>query len=176
VILVVTLWAVFGSTRNSLAADDVTVADLQAATRAIGFLDNLPRDGTTVIGVVYASQNASGKALALQTVNLLSTLQGPNKSTIRARVVSVETLVQGNDRLDAIFLMPGMSAEAPAIVEAIRRRHILSVSNDPTCLETNCCVLMVRANPQVEIILNSAMAQAVGADFSTVFAMIVKRK
>jgi hypothetical protein len=72
--------------------------------------------------------------------------------------------------------MPGMSAEAPAIVEAIRRRHILSVSNDPTCLETNCCVLMVRANPQVEIILNSAMAQAVGADFSTVFAMIVKRK
>jgi hypothetical protein len=91
VILVVTLWAVFGSTRNSLAADDVTVADLQAATRAIGFLDNLPRDGTTVIGVVYASQNASGKALALQTVNLLSTLQGPNKSTIRARVVSAST-------------------------------------------------------------------------------------
>ncbi len=174
--LIVSLLAVFGSMRIALAADDVTVADLQAAVRAIGFSENSPRDGTTVIGVVYASQNPSGKALALQTAGLLSTLKGPDKSTIRARTVSVENLVQANDRLDAIYLLPGMSTEAPEIVEAIRRRHILSISNDTACLETNCCVLMVRANPQVEIILNSALAQAVGADFSTVFAMIVKRK
>lgn len=174
--LIVTFLAIFGSSRIALAADDVTVGDLQAAARAIGFLNNLPRDGVTIIGVVYASQSPSSKALATQTANLLSTLPGPNNSTIRARPVPVETLVQANDRLDAIFLLPGMSAEAPTIVEAIRRRHILSISNDPACLETNCCVLMVRANPQVEIILNSAMAEAVGADFSTVFAMIVKRK
>ena len=176
VFLIVSLWTIFGSTQIALAADDVTIADLQAAARAIGFLNNLPRDGTVVVGVVYASQNPSSRALASQTASLLSTLAGPNKSTIRARLLSVDNLVQANDRLDVIFLMPAMSAEAPAIVDAIRRRHILSISSDPTCLETNCCVLMVRANPEVEIILNSAMAQSVGADFSTVFAMIVKRK
>jgi hypothetical protein len=176
VFLIVSLWTIFGTTQIALAADDVTIADLQAAARAIGFLNNLPRDGTVVVGVVYASQNPSSRALAAQTASLLSTLAGPNKSTIRARLLSVDNLVQANDRLDVIFLMPAMSAEAPAIVDAIRRRHILSISSDPTCLETNCCVLMVRANPEVEIILNSAMAQSVGADFSTVFAMIVKRK
>jgi hypothetical protein len=174
--LIVSLLTIFGSTRMALAADDVTVADLQAAVRAIGFLDHLPGDGTIIVGVVYASQYPSSKALATLTAGLLSTLPGPNKSTIRAKLVPLETLVQANDRLDAVFLMPGMSAEAPAIVEAIRRRHILSISSDPACLETNCCVLMVRANPEVEIVLNSALAEAVGADFSTVFAMIVKRK
>jgi hypothetical protein len=58
----------------------------------------------------------------------------------------------------------------------IRRRHIISISNDPACLGAGCCVLMVRTTGTVEIVLDTALADSVGARFSTVFAMMVKRK
>jgi hypothetical protein len=174
--LLVVLAATLGSTTLAHAGSDVSVADLQAATRAIGFLQNLPHDGSIVIGIVYAQQSPESKALAVQTAATLASLPGPNKSIIRAKLVSIESLALNNDRLDALFVIPGLSSGGPAIADAIRRRRIISISNDPSCLDSNCCVLMVRANPEVEIVLNTAVADAVGANFSTVFAMIVKRR
>ncbi len=174
--LLVALATTLGSATLAHAGADVSLADLQAATRAIGFLQNLPHDGSIVIGVVYAQQSPESKALAAQTAATLASLPGPNKSTIRTKLVSIESLAQTNDRLDALFLLPGISSNGPAIGDAIRRRRIISISNDPSCLDSNCCVLMVRAKPEVEIVLNTAVADAVGANFSTVFAMIVKRR
>ena len=174
--LVVSLATTFGATQLARAGADVSLADLQAATRAIGFLQSLPHDGSIVIGVVYAPQSEESKQLATQAAATLASLPGPNKFVIRTKLVSVDSIAQTGDRLDAVFLVPGLSAEGPAIADAIRRRRIVSISNDPACLDSNCCVLMVRAKPEVEIVLNTAVADAVGANFSTVFAMIVKRR
>jgi hypothetical protein len=174
--LVVSLAMTFGSMQLAHAASDVSAADLQAATRAIGFLQNLPHDGSIVIGIVYATQSEASKALATQIAATLASLPGPNKSVIRTKLVSIDSLAQTTERLDALFLVPGISSEGSAIGDAIRRRRIISISNDPSCLDSNCCVLMVRAKPDVEIVLNTVVADAVGANFSTVFAMIVKRR
>jgi hypothetical protein len=85
-------------------------------------------------------------------------------------------LAQFASRVDALFLLPGSSKDQAAITEFMRRRHLVSISNDPACMDAKCCVLMVRTTGGVEIVLDTQLAEAVGAHFSSVFTMMVKRK
>jgi hypothetical protein len=154
------------------AADDVSVADLRAATRALGFLQNLPRKSEFVIGIVHAGNTA----LAQQTAERMRGLSGPNNAALRTEIVSQNDLAAQADRLDAIYLLPGGTSGGAAIVAAARRRHIPVLSNDRACLDANCCMLMVRDTGQVEIILDTGLTRSAGVNFSSVFAMMVKRK
>jgi len=170
-IAVVALFALAGGPARAAG-----IADLQAAAHALGFLDGLPHDGVVIVAIVYMPQAPDSRAVAIQTAAWLNSLPGPNKTSFRARPVTVDELAQGNDHLDAIYLPPGLSAAAATIVNAMRRRHLVSISNDPTCLDDNCCVLMVRAEGGIEIVLHTAVADAVGANFSNIFTMMVKHR
>lgn len=156
------------------AADDVSLADLKAATRSLGFLQNPPRSGGFVIGIVYGS--GPGKSLGQQTAERIRTLSGPNDGGLKAEVIAAGDLAAHTDRLDALYLVPGTTGNAAAIVETARRKHLLVMSNDPACLDQHCCMLMVRDSGRVEIVLDSDLAQSAGISFSSVFAMMVKHK
>ena len=158
------------------AADDVSLADLKAATRSLGFLQNPPHADGFVLGIVYAPGTANGKSLAQQTADRIRGLPGPNDKGLKAEPIAVGDLAAHTDRLDVLYLVSGTAGNAAAIVDLARRRHLLVVSNDPACLEQNCCMLMVRDTGRVEIVLDSALAQSAGIAFSSVFAMMVKHK
>jgi hypothetical protein len=155
------------------AADDVSLADLRAATRALGFLQSGTRRGEFAIGIVYAG---NGAALARQTAERMRGLSGPNNAALKPEILSLHDLAAHDGPLDAIYLLPGGAGGGAVIVEAARRRHIPVLSNDPGCLGANCCMLMVRDSGQVEIILDTGLTKSAGVNFSSVFAMMVKRK
>lgn len=163
------------TTFPALAADDVSLADLKAATRSLGFLQNLPRAGTFTVGIVYAP-GSNGKSLGQQVVEQMRGLAGPNGSGLKPETIAVNDLPGHMAHLDALFLVPGASANAATILDAARRRHLLVMSNDPACLDQHCCMLMVRDAGRVEIVLDSALADSAGVSFSSVFAMMVKHK
>jgi hypothetical protein len=158
------------------AIGDVTDADLQAGARALGFLDSLPHDGIVAVGIVYAEAVPGSKAQAQQTAERLRAVPGPNNARFQPVLVPVETLGRSSERLDVLYLMPGVSGFAAAIVETAQQRHLLTLSDDPACLESHDCVLMVRAERRVEIVLDIALADAVGVHFPSVFMMLVTRK
>jgi hypothetical protein len=162
--------------RTAQAANEVTVADLQAASRALGFLDALPRDSTIVVGVVYAPSLIGGRASAVQAAEQFKAIPGPNHTSFQVEILATDGLAQFANRVDAVFLVPGASKDQAAIGEFLRRRQLVSISNDPACMEAKCCVLMVRTTGGVEIVLDTQLAEAVGAHFSSVFTMMVKRK
>jgi len=157
------------------AANDVSFADLQAMAHAIGFLNGTRFDGTVVIGIVYVD-TVDGRAKASQTAVLLGDMPGPNKTKFRAVLVAAKDLAQAPGRLDAVILMPNQLVPSNEISEAVRRRHIVSISTDASCLDAKCCVLMVQTIGRVRIVIDTALADAVGARFSTIFMMIVERK
>ena len=157
-------------------AADIGLADLQAATRSLGFLDSLQNRTTISIAVVYGASVRDGKSTASQIAGMLASLRGPGSSTIRTNIVPVEELAQNSQPYDALYLMPGVAASGGTITEYVRRQHVLSISSDPACLNANCCVLMVQAGSGVSIVLDTALADAVGARFASVFTMMVKRK
>ncbi len=158
------------------AADSVALADLQAATRTLGFVDTLQNLSTISIGVVYGPGVRDGRNSAGQTAGTLATMHGPGSSSIRANAVSVEELAQSTQHFDALYLLPGLAANGAQIADAVRRRHVVSISNDSACLDAKYCVLMVQAGSGVNIVLDTTLASAAGAQFSSVFTMMVKRR
>jgi len=158
------------------AADAVALGDLQAATRSLGFIDSLQHHSTISIGVVYGPAARDGKNSAGQTAGALSAIVGPGSSTLRATAVSSDELGQNGQRFDALYLMPGLAANGEQIADAVRRLHIVSISNDGACLDARYCVLMVQAGSGVNIVLDTALSAAAGVQFSSVFKMMVKRR
>ena len=158
------------------AADDISLADLKAATRTLGFLQNTSRAKEFVIGIVYVAGSANGKSLGQQTVERIRSLPGPNDTSLKAELIATSDLASHVDRLDALYLVPGTAGVGAGIVDMARRRHLLIMSNDPGCLDQHCCMLVVRDTGRVEITMDSALAQSAGVTFSSVFAMMVKHR
>jgi len=156
------------------AGAEVTAADLQAAVRSLGFLSSLERRSAIVIGVVYNSADPGSKVLAVRASAELSRLAGPGSSTISAAPVAVQEL--NGQRFDALYLTPLAAEHSRTVAEFVRRQSTVSVSSDPACLEAQSCVLMVQAHASMSVVLDTALAKAVGARFSTVFTMLVKRR
>lgn len=175
--VVIAVSALVGGPRPADALPaEVSTDDLRAIARSLGFLDSLPREGAIIVGVVYAPGDEAGAA---RTADRLNAVEGPNSTTFKARSIPVGALSQTQDHLDVLLVEDGACTDpavAQAIVEAVRRRHVVSISSDPACVETKCCVLMVHSDRKVEIVLDTALADDAGAHFSPVFAMMVKRK
>jgi len=114
--------------------------------------------------------------MAMEAVKAINAMRGPKNRSIQAVALSTYDLSGFAGHLDLIVLLPGASKHAEIIQGAMRRLRVVSISDDPYCLPTNCCVLLVQAGRRVDITLNSALADAVGAHFSLVFMMVVKRK
>jgi len=155
------------------AADDMTVPDLEVVSRAIGFLDNLPHDGDIAVGIVYPD-SAEGRAKAVQTASRLDSVKGPNRTKFNISLISAKNLEQPRGHLDIALLLPNQSSSE--IADAVRRNRLISISNDPSCINAKCCVLMVQSGAQVNIVLNTNLAADVGARFSPIFMMMVKRR
>jgi len=160
----------------SASAAEVSSADLQAAMRALGFLTSLQNRSSITVGVVYVGGDADSKALAGRTVAMLTRLKGPGSSTVSANMVTVQELAQNAVHVDALYLMPLPPDGGHTVSDFVRRQSVVSISNDPGCMEAQACVLLVQARSNMSIVLDTTLAQAAGVKFSTVFTMLVKRR
>lgn len=158
------------------AAAEVAPADLEAAVRTLGFLDSLQRHSPIAVSVVYKAGDAESKVQAQRAAAILAGLPGPNSSTITSNVVSTGELGQGARKVDVIYVLPGASDNSRAVADFTRRQRVLSISNDPACLNAQCCALVVRAGARTEIVLDTTAARETGATFSSFFMMMVKRR
>jgi len=161
---------------HAQALDQVSIDNLQAAVRTLNFLESIPANGAIVVGVVYAPDVPGSEASAVETAKTIGLMHGPNSRAFRVIVLSRSDLEKFQGRLDVIFLAQGVSLHPERILAAMGRLHTVSISSDPACVDTRCCVLLVRTGQQVEISLNTSLATAVGARFSVVFVMVVKRR
>jgi YfiR/HmsC-like len=166
----------FAFTPSMHAMDKASADSLQAAIRTLSFLESLPKEGVIVVGVVYPSDIPNAQVLAVETAKSITYMRGPNSRPLQAIALSTVELEKFLGHLDVIFLMPGASKHSEVILDAMRRHHLMSISGDPACADAGCCVLMVSSGQRVEISLNTALAEAVGARFSLVFTMVVKRR
>jgi hypothetical protein len=169
------LGLLFGVMPYAHAADSVSIDNLQAAVQTLNFLESLPKGGPITVGVIYASEIANSQQLTAEAVKAIGTMRGPNNREVKAVGISIDDLSHYAGHLDVMYLLIGASNHSDAIVTAIHRLRAVSISDDPACETTKCCVLLVRSGQRVDITLNSALADAAGARFSLVFMMVVKR-
>ncbi len=170
------LVACFALSLAPACAMSVAPADLEAAVRTLGFLDSMQRHSPITVSVVYKTGDEKSKALAQKAAAILAGLRGPNSSRIAPNIVPAGELAKSGRHVDVIYLLPGVSDDGNAVVDFARREHVLSISNDPACLNAQCCALVVRAGTRTQITLDTAVAKETGATFSSLFMMMVKRR
>jgi hypothetical protein len=155
-------------------AADVTPADLEAALRSLGFLSSWQNRSAIQIGVIYNGADPASRAQAVRVAADLTRMAGPGSATVSAVALAAQDL--SAQRFDAVYLV-GLGPDSyRASADYIRRVGVVSVSSDPQCLDMQACVLLVQARSNMSVVLDTALAKQVGAKFSTVFTMLVKRK
>jgi hypothetical protein len=164
--------AALGLATPALSTNETAAVDLHAIANALGFLNGLPRGAPIIIGIVFGSDAKT----ASQTAAAMEAIPGPAQSSFKTVLIEALDLARTQGHLDAVLLMPDALAQAATVADAARRRKLVTVATDPACLEQHSCVLMVRAGARVHIVLDTQLANAVGANFSSVFTMMVERK
>jgi hypothetical protein len=174
--LLLTMFVMSFGGQPAHAMDQVSMDNVQAAMRTLSFLESLPKAGAIVVGVVYSSDIPDAQAEAEATAQLIGRIHGENSRTLQPVVIATNALAQFQGHLDVLFLMVGASRHSALILDCIRRHRLVSISDDPFCTDAQCCVITVRTGQRVEISLNTGLSDAVGARFSLVFMMVVKRE
>jgi hypothetical protein len=171
----ITLLPAFLFPAVSARADNVIrSSDIQATVRALGFVDSLQTQPSLSIGVVF--DGGDGQRIATQVAATIPSLHAPGSPAMTARAVSIADVAKNVKQFDVLYLMPASSGDAARIADVVQHARVVSISNDPACLDANTCVLFVRTGVNVEIVLNTALANAVNAQISPVFAILVKRR
>jgi len=158
------------TTTASPALAGMTQKDVLVATRALGFMENAPH-GTINVGIVYAPGNKSSAQDAENTQELLGDGLKVGNLTLRPVMVSVDDIAGAN--VYVFFLSDGVEADGAKVAAASRTRRIPCVTTDVAQVKNGSCVLGVRSQPKVEILVNRAAAAASGVVFAGVFRMMI---
>jgi hypothetical protein len=165
---------VLANAANAQKPDDTRYVD--AAARSFGFLESAPRTKAISIGVVYDPGQTGARDFANSIAQRLAKPQGSRRSVIDAKPVDLGSLGQAADGLAGLYLLPGEPSRSAMVHDVVRQHRLVAVSPDPACLSARTCVLQVEAGRSVSIVLDTKLAEEVGARFSTVFSMMVTRK
>lgn len=148
----------------------VTTQDLQVAGRALSFLEK-PLTGEISVGIVYARDDPQSAQEAASVQKLLGGGLKIGNSTLKPLLVTVSDAVRAD--VDLYFLTPGLGADASALAQASKAKHVPCITTDIAQVRSGRCALGVRSRPKVEIVVNRAAAAGSGMSFSTVFRMMI---
>ncbi len=148
-------------------------ADLDVLTRSLSFLID-PPTGVVDLAVVYDSTSDASTTDAAEIVDLAKARHGPG-FMLSPRLIDERTL-DSLDSADLVLLAAETSAlQAPVFAKA-RANQTLVVSLHQDCIDLGFCVMWVKGEPDVRIVLNRAAAQSVNARFNTTFRMMVQER
>lgn len=150
---------------------DVTAKDVQVAARTFGFLATKPT-GSLTLAIVYAPAIADSKAEADALSGLLGSGLAAGGVTLVPSLVPVDQLAKLAGA-GAVFVTAGLSAHQDAVFAAAKAAKLLTMATDMGCVQSGKCVLGVRAEPKVQIVVNKAAAEACQIGFQPAFRMMI---
>ena len=169
ILLLIVCTILFG--RQDCAAGTADLRDLQVVARSLKFLGKGPGP-RVVIGVI------SDPASPAEAAELLATIDGRLQSgstDFSGRIIEIGAL-DAMDGVDLVFVPPGLGAHQAEVFAAARERGLMTVSTDQSCVDNGYCVMWVKAEPSVRIVVHRAAAEASDIRFDTSFRMLVTER
>ncbi|WP_035693716.1 hypothetical protein [Azospirillum halopraeferens] len=154
------------------ALADVGAKDVQVAAKTFGFTVP-PLTGTVTVAVVFDPGVPASQADADQLKTILGSGLAVGTATLVPVLVPVAQLDGGLDGANVAFLTGGLSAHHERIFAATKAKKLLSVSADTSCVQSARCVMGVKSEPKVEILVNKAAAEASSVSFAPAFRMMI---
>lgn len=160
----------FGLLAQTAAHAEVGMNDLLVIGRALSFLEK-PLTGEVSVGIVYAADNAQSAREAENLRKLLNNGQRIGNLSLKPVLVSINEIEHADVKL--LMLTAGMGEQAKTVGLASTRRRVPCVTTDLAQVKSGYCMMGVRSQPKVEILVNRSLAAAGGTGFSSVFRMMV---
>lgn len=154
----------------SSAAHADAAKDLQVAGRALTFLENGPT-GKATIGVVFDPSKPGSVAEKDAVMAALGGGYNAGALTLVGAPIPVSA-IGGAGGVKALYVTEGVNYAA--VGAAAKSKKLITIGSDPACVKSGACVMGVTTVPKVEITVNRAAADAVGAAFKAAFRMMIK--
>lgn len=141
-----------------------TAKDAQIMGRVLGFLEQAP-PATVNLAVVYDSPASQKEAEAL-----MGQLAGKaGNFTLVPKLVKAGDLAGSG--ASAILLMDGVGGSAAA--DAVKGKKIPCFTGDSALVKSGGCLISIKTDPKVEILVNGALSKSSGVSFGAAFRMMI---
>ena len=143
--------------------------DIETIAKAVGFINGGP-SGAITMDVLFDPSNSDSVAHADEIIALTSGGIGKKVKLTGNKVSSA-----GAASSKVIFVTRGANSIYGAALDKAAANGGLTVSTDEACLGGGC-VLVVKTEPSVDILVSSAAAGKTGTEFASAFSMMITKK
>jgi hypothetical protein len=154
----------------SAARAEVTPKDLQVMARALGFTEK-PATGDVTIGIVYAPSNPQSAKEAEDLQKLMGDGLKAGAMVLKPKLVKIDEVASAD--AGAFLLTEGVDADASKLAAATKAKQKPCVTTDIAQVQSGACVMGIKSEPKVEIIVNKAAAADSGVSFAASFRMMI---
>jgi len=156
---------------TSPARADITPKDVQVMARALGFTEK-PPTGEVNIGIVFAPGNPQSAKEADDLKTLMGTGLKAGNLTLKPVLVKIDDLGSAGD-VAAFLLTDGVGADGAKLAAATKTKQKPCVTIDMAQVQSGACVMGIKSEPKVEIVVNKAAAADSGVSFAASFRMMI---
>lgn len=156
---------------SGYARADVTDKDLQVMARALGFIEK-PPTGDVVVGIVYAPGNPQSAKEAQDIQKLIGDGLKGRAVTLKPLLVKIDDV--GSADVGAFLLTEGVGADGSKLAAIDKSKQKICMTVDMAQVQSGACLLGVKSEPTVEIVVNKAAAADSGVSFAASFRMMIK--
>jgi hypothetical protein len=157
-----------GLPREARAAS-LSSRDLQVLGRALAFTLPAPT-GPLTLAVAYAPGNAASRQDAEAIAALLGEGLRAGNAFFRPKLMDTASLGAGGYSV----VLAAAGADGERVMAASRSARVLCVTADFAAVQAGRCVMAVKAEPRVEVLVNHAAAAEVGVEFAAAFRMMIR--
>ncbi len=148
----------------------MTQSDLLIAGRALSFMEN-PPSGPIRTGIVYSPSDPHSVEEAANLATMLAGGFHVGNFTMLPVLVKIDDLAAANVGL--ILLTDHIGSDGLRVPSVTKAKHIPCVTVDISQVQNGDCVMGVKSDPRIEIVVNRAAAAGSGTTFATVFRMLI---
>jgi hypothetical protein len=148
-------------------AASLTQKDVQILVKAIGFLEP-PPSGNGTVAIAFEPSNPASKADADAIAGYFGDGLKAGAATLKAVVTPVGSLSGGG--FVAVVAAAGVKAEQ--VSTATRALHVACITSDATAVQAGQCVMSVKSDPKVEILISRSAAASSNVGFGSAFLLM----
>lgn len=152
---------------HSADAASMSQKDVQILAKAIGFLEP-PPSGSVTIAIAFDPANPASKADAEAIAGYFGEGLKAGNATLKAKVTDVSQLAGGG----FLAVVAAAGVKVDQVAGATRAMHVACITADATAVESGQCVMSVKSDPKVEILVSRSAAASSNVGFGSAFLLM----
>ncbi|MTJ79987.1 MAG: hypothetical protein F8N37_03050 [Telmatospirillum sp.] len=158
-------------TTTTASAADISTKDIQVLGRSLGFIENLPA-GDLKLAIVFDPANPQSAQEADAVRKGVGDGLKAGTHVFTPIMVPIDALGSAGSA-GAIFLTSGLGANAAKVGSLSKDKKLPCGTIDIPQVQGGQCLMGIKTDPKVEIIVNKSVAEAAGITFDPAFKMLI---